>query len=922
MSKQNFGTTSTANLVQQVSDTDQGNFVGQPCLVVGTGGIGHRIVLALKAQLVSIFGTVPAGIRLLALDIDEENLSMRVGDEPVSLERDVELICLGAVPVARIKRNLDNLPTVRNRLPCLRNLPSIAAAHAARQLRPLGQLAFQWQFPRIHALVRDTIWTLAGRDQRGNRDLAVDPSRGLKIIEAGSLCGGTNAGMFIDLGYLLRHEVESLGNLGESCDIIGVGMLPSAFRGVDGPNLVPNTVASLLELETVTMDGDFAPTYRDGTVLEIARSPYDMYLLVDALDEGGRVWVRRDDLCQMVARSILVLVATNMGKQSEGVLDNLDEVLSQRTPDGHGTFFGSLGLSVLEFPAAALVEYFAARHGQAVIDDTLSRQVAEAEVETNALSWLQLQGISAEILLTELAQDKEGHPLAVVIEPPAGLRRLPKHRVPGEALQFVQAYERLRLDGDFRTWTRRRAETLTEQLVAELETQIGAMLNDPRRGLAHSRLWLEVLRGRLSDLHVALCARRERVKAEEIRSAIEVKDAEEALIQAPEGLSSWLRRGPVTSALDRYVQASQDRLSARLDGLVLDQVTAVIGALAEKGCELERSLTALETRLGLAAARLAQRAERYRRQLGRRKGNAALVLLDESYVEWLYDRHAPESFVTLAATLTACQEGMLGWGSLEPEAIAEMVERASRKRFDPIRAMTIEDVVAARDEFSPQARLAALKDEAQPAWNLDETRLPGGDASLKRIMVVGVPNSSHTIFSSSGDQLVSIHDPHRVTVLSLTIGAPYTALQAWLDYRAEYERVRRLRPLHTLPAFQVEGQESGLALALGLIFSLIHTRGVHFYYRPADELASEIRLAQGAANAVQALATREGLIRELMERVEAQIEHIGIGQALEQLGAYYAPHEGDDDLARELKRLVRSYAETLRANARVAGGRM
>ena len=921
MSKQDFGTTSTANLAQQVSDTDQGNFVGQPCLVVGTGGIGHRIVLALKAQLVSIFGTVPAGIRLLVLDIDEENLSMRVGNEPVSLERDVELICLGAVPVARIKRNLDNLPTVRNRLPCLRSLPSIAAAHAARQLRPLGQLAFQWQFPRIHALLRDTIWTLAGRDQRGDRDLAVDPSRGLKIIEAGSLCGGTNAGMFIDLGYLLRHEVESLGNLGESCDIIGIGMLPSAFRGVDGPNLVPNTVASLLELEAVTMDGDFAPTYRDGTVLEIARSPYDMYLLVDAVDEGGRVWVRRDDLCQMVARSILVLVATNIGEQSEGVLDNLDEVLSQRTPDGHGTFFGSVGLSVLEFPAAALVEFFAARHGQAVIDDTLSRQVAEAEVETSALSWLQIQGISDELLLTELVQDEEGRPLAVVIEPPAGLRRLPEHRVPREALQFVQAYERLRLDGDFRTWTRRRAEALTGQQTAELETQVGAMLNDPRRGLAHSRLWLEVLRGCLSDLHAALRARRERVKAEETRCATEVKDAEEALIQAPEGLP-FLRRSRVTGSLDRYVQASQTLLSARLDGLVLDQATAVVGALAEKSHDLERSLTALETRLGLAAARLAQQAERYRRQLGRRQGNAALALLDESYVEWLYDHHAPEPSVTLAATLVACREGMLGWGSLEPEAMAEMVERVSRKHFDPIRAMTIEDVVAARDEFSPQARLAALKDEAQPAWNLDETRLPGGDASLKRIMVVGVPNSSHTIFGSSGDQLVSIHDPHRVIVLSLTIGAPYTALQAWLDYRAEYERVRRLRPLHTLPAFQVEGQEGGLALALGLIFGLVHTRGVHFYYRPADELASDIRLAQGAANAVQALATREGLIRELMERVEAQIEHIGIGQALEQLGAYYAPHEGDDDLARELKRLVRSYAETLRANARVAGGRM
>ncbi len=142
--------------------------------------------------------------------------------------------------------------------------------------------------------------------------------------------------------------------------------------------------------------------------------------------------------------------------------------------------------------------------------------------------------------------------------------------------------------------------------------------------------------------------------------------------------------------------------------------------------------------------------------------------------------------------------------------------------------------------------------------------------------------------------------------------------------------MRPLRPLHTLPAFQVEEDEGGLALALGLIFGYIYARGVHFYYQPADELAPEIRLAQGAANAIQALAAREGLIRRLMGRVEAHIEHIGVGQALKELGAYCEPDTGDDDpsrasgqgLARELKRLVRDYAETMRANARVVGAQL
>lgn len=927
-------------------------FVAQPCLIVGAGGIGHRIVLALKALLVSIFADVPAGIRLMVFDIDDENLSVRVGQRLVFLERDAELFCLGPVPVARIRRNLDNLPTVRDRLPSLRDLPPIATARAAKQLRPIGQLAFQWQFPRIHALVRDAIWTLAGRDQRGDEDLVVDPSRGLKIILVGSTCGGTHAGMFIDLGFLLRSLVEGLGTLGDACTIIGIGMLPSAFRGVDGPNLVPNTVASLLELESVTMDGNVPSTgsghrtltYRDGTVVETARPPFDMYLLVDAVDEGGRVWISRDDLCRMVARAILVLTATRLGEQSEGELDNLDEVLGQRTPDGHGTFFGGVGLAALEFPAATIVEHFAAHHGHAVIaegllrpanrqdgDDVTARSSPPAATsstgpragasEADATAWLQAQGLSADALLAELARDEAGLPMAVVLEPPASLRRLPDHQVPQEAIQFFQAYSRLRLDGDYRAWVRNNTDTLTDGAMAKLEEQVEAVLNDPRLGLAHGQAFLGSLGQQLNALLSALAARREKVKGEESQGEEEVNDVTDELIQAPE--ATWpFRHGRVMGALDRYCQAGQAFLSARLDGMVLDQAVTVIAALAERARGYERRLATLEVRLQAAAAHLAQEAQNQARRLERRSGNPALILVDEPYLERLYRAHAPELGVTAGAVLmSAGDDGLMGWSALDLEAISEVVRGASREPFAPILTMSIEDVVAARGEFSPQARLAALLDEARPAWNLDETRLPGGDASLKRITVVGVPDHTRSIFRGDGNQVVSVHDPHAVVALSLTVGAPYTALQAWPDYLIEYERVRRLRPMHTLPAFQAEGQEAGLALALGLIFGQIYTHGVHFYYRPTDELAPEVRLAQGAANAIQALAAREGLVREVIDRVEAQIEHIGIGQALERLTAYYAPAPGDDDLTRNLKRLVRDYAETLRANARVAGRR-
>lgn len=899
-------------------------FVAQPCLVLGGGGVGHRIVLNLKAQLVSIYGQVPAGIRLMAFDIDEESLAVRAGRRLVTLERDTEIFCIGPVPVARIKQNLDKFPSIRDRLPSLESIPPIAAAHAAKQQRPIGQLAFQWQFPRIRTLLQETLWQLAGRNQRGDDHLMVDPGRGLKIIQVGSNCGGTNAGSFIDFGFLLRHELNALGLLGDSCTVIGIGMLPGAFRGVAGPNLAPNTVASLLELEAVTLNGHQQLVYRDATVVDTTRPPFDMYLLVDAVDETGRVWVNHDDLCRMVARATLVLAASRLGEQGEGELDNLGDILSERTVDGHGTFFGSLGLSVLEFPARTLVDVFAARQGQTVIGQGLLRPVKRQAAEDEARAWLQAQRLSPDALRDVLARDDAGLPLAVAVELPGSLRRLPDAQAPQEVLQFVQAYARMRVDGDFHAELRRQAQALSARASQQLEADIQVMVNSAQGGVSQAYAFVQTTLQQLVQLQGAVTAQRQSLQSEESSADQEVAQATEELIRAPETL--WpLRHGRVVAAVDRYVQASQAALTLRLTGAILDHASAVMSAIAARGRELAQRLAALEGRLQVAAQQLGDEAQAAARRLERRAGHPALAVIDPSYLETLYNAHTPPPQAGLASVLArAGQAGLLAWHDQAPEALAEVIRQSCQSPFEPILALTVEDVLAERGratEVSPGARLAALLDEAQPAWNLDETRLPGGGASLRRITVVGVPDHTRSLFSGQGAQIVSIHDPHTVLALSMTVGAPYTALQAWPAYKTEYDRARRFRPLHVFPSFQREGQEAKLALALGLIFGHVFTRGVHVYYKPADELAPEERLAQGVANAVQALAVRDGTARVLLDRVEAHIEHIGTGQALAILTDYARPGPGDDDVTRELKHAVREYADVMRSNARLSGAR-
>ena len=897
-------------------------FVAQPCLVLGIGGVGHRIVLNLKAHLMSVYGRVPAGIRLMALDIDEENLAVRAGPHLVALEREAEVFCLGPVPVARIKHNLERFPTIRDRLPSLEAIPPIAAAHAAKQQRPIGQLAFQWQFPRIRSLVQEALWRLAGRTERGDESLHVDPGRGLKIIQVGSNCGGTNAGMFIDVGLLVRSELNALGLLGDSCTLIGIGMLPGAFRGVAGPNLIPNTVASLIELEAVTIHGHQPLVYRDGTVIDTTRPPFDMYLLVDAVDEAGRVWVNHDDLCRMVARAALVMAASRLGEQGEGELDNLDDVLGERTADGHGTFFGSVGLSVLEFPARAIVDSFAARAGQAVIQQVLLRPAERQAAETAGRAWLQANALAADSLRTALAVDDAGLPLIVSLDLPGSLRRLPDPQIPQEAIQFVQAYGRMRVDSDYRSSLLAQTQACIAQASRRLHADVRAALDDPRGGVTQAHARLQAILHQLGQLQAALAAQRQATKAEETAAEQEAGHATEELIRAPESL--WpARHGKVIAALDRFAKVSQTALALRLEGATLEQAIAVVAAVATQGRDLSVKLAGLEGRLLAAGQRLDEQARAGVTRIERRRGDPALTLVDTPFLNQLYDDHAPSQHAATAAVLAAAGSGgLLAWHDQAPELLAETIVQTCQGPFEPILAMTVEQVLAARGQHSPTARLSALLKEAQPAWNLDETRLPGGDAGLRRITVVGVPDHTRSMFSANGTQVVSIHDPHTVLALSMTVGAPYTALQAWPGYKAEYDRVRRQRPLHVLPSFQREGQEARLALALGLIFGQVFTRGVHVYYRPIDDLSPEVRLAQGAANAIQALANRDGIVRELMERIEAHIEHAGTGQALAVLAEHVKASPGDDDLTREMKLAVREYADMLRTNARLSSTRL
>lgn len=324
----------------------------RPTLIVGVGGSGQLILTILKAILQTIFGDLWRWrIRLLAFDTTQEELQAQ-GDKWVTLEPGAEFFDIGDVPVGSIIRNIESQTAIKERLgSVLARLPAGVMRSGSKQIRSLGLMAFLWNYATVKQQIERALWQLAGRSQV---DDALNQQQGINVFICGSLVGGTGSGITLDLAYLIRSVFTDLGTQAEFCHITSINLLPQAFYGIKGPNLLPNTAAYLQELNHLMVKGNFQTRYPDGRVLASREAPFDICYVIDGVDQSGRTWADIYAVTAMAAQGIYLQMGTQLGRKGENSFDNLDEVLSGVTVDGQGTFLASFGKGDLVFDAPAV----------------------------------------------------------------------------------------------------------------------------------------------------------------------------------------------------------------------------------------------------------------------------------------------------------------------------------------------------------------------------------------------------------------------------------------------------------------------------------------------------------------------------------------------------------------------------------------
>lgn len=896
----------------------------RPTLVVGLGGTGHRIVAHLKACLVRAYGEVPTDrIRLLAFDTADEAITVPVQSHPLGLELDRELFHIGRTPVPNIVRNIERQPAIAERLPCVQSIPSVALRAGAKQVRPLGLLALLWRFDQVEQRIADALWELAGKDTLSRRGGA---TQGINVFVCNSLVGGTGSGMFIDVAYLVRAIFAELGSMGDFCYVTGVGVLPQAFRGIEGPNIIPNTVAALKELGYCMQRGGFSCQYPNGRWLSSPQAPFDLYYLMDGVDEQGYTWRGLNELCAMIAAGLFLQIGSQLGRKGENDFDNLDGVLTQQTAEGEGTFCGSFGIASLYFPAHDVAAWCAARLAGAVVKEGLLRPAGEEAAEESVPALLRAHGMDVPALLRELAQDDEGVPFAVELRLPSWLRQARDAHAAQELARYVHDYRRVRINGDFYTWMKANSAALQERLSNVLAHSVAAALADPDGGVNGSLALIGALDRRLETLEQTLETRRATAEGERSQLELDLQEQEEALRRATAGTSLFRGRA-IAAARGRYVEAAERCLNQTLAHLLAETGLALVARLRRGLADQTQTLDALRTRL-VAVRRLLAEEEACFLHGGQQEEIARISLAEPDYCHTLYDQYAPAPQEALAGLLGDTTPGE--WADLGVDELVGRVRAGVARFFRAITEMTVEDVLRARAaETSPQAYRERMFRLAAPSWNLDVARLHNGGAQLRTIQVMGVPDEGTTVFAGDMPAVVSTHDQTTVTAFLATIGAPYTALQQYACYERRYEVARRSRPLHVLPQFQVEDEQARLSFALAAVFGMIFSRGFYYYYRPQDPLDPPLKLGNGLANSIRQFAQADTLTQKVMGRVEHRIEEIGTAKALSVLTDYYTRDDGGDgdgkttmdELVADLRKRVRTYAGELQQTQRVVGGR-
>lgn len=890
---------------QAHADAAQSFRLSQPLLILGVGGSGCRIATLAKAILIERFGGRPENAAIHGFDSADERVSYRENrrGSMVSLDQGSEFILLRRVPLGGIKRNIKQHPELVERIGAgaLLRIPRLSIHDGAAQERPQGLLSYAWNIKQIDQVLEGSLRRLVERNEDLRHGYA--HQSGVNCVIVASTGGGQGSGAVLDLAYLLRERLHTLGDLAESSRIAAMLLLPGALPGVRGPNLLPNTCAFFRELDVLMSGQGFQARYSGGLHLASREAPFDQVFIFDGVDEHGQAWANQDEVCDLAARTLTILFGSTVGMRE--IADALNErgVLAGRSAGGFGAYLATAGQTALRFPRQQVADRCAIRQAQLVIDDLLAHNDGDDLPASDAL-------VDLATVRDRLRTNRDGAPFYTPLSLPAALEQARPEDAPALARNLCHHFLQRRIYEDVFTQLSSAGRATAAALQGQLALTLDGLLAAGK--LTAALRWLEAVENAAERQHAAIAA----AVGQAAAAAEQAQNAQDGSLRGLEQAADsfvLFRRREVQKALSLCIDEANRMFEARV-ALRRQELTRDAGRqlwlyAQEQRLLVQEALARLEgarTALDLAAAELA------RRNHSRRE----LTLATPELLSKLFEQYAGSRSAELPAVLQIAG-GPRQWAGLAAEELGARLAEVCGQSFGALRSLSVEDLLAQHwDNRSAQQWVAQLRSLSAGAWNLDRALLPGGGADLAGFLTLGVPDESRSIFANSGHTLVSTNDPERIIALSTIYGVAFDMLRPASRWQDEYKKAEGRTSVHILPQFLQSEADGWQAFALGIVFGCIQSAATWFYYRPEDALAAPTRLGQGVEKAIAALAGQPELQAAIMERIESRVAADGAVRALEAIDAYVnadsAGSASGDETARSLRRAAREYAEELR----------
>lgn len=384
----------------------------QPTIVIGIGGTGKEVVLNIKEQLERL-PEVPPVLSFVVID------TAAAKSQELEPQEWHHITVDGSIVV----RNLPMYPSIEKWW--IKGLRAGRIDRGAGQKRIRGRLALFYpeNFNEIADAIENALSNVMSVDKTRYHNIADTGQVVVNIV--GSLCGGTGAGIFLDIAYLCRHFIGD-----GAISLIGTFGMPSMFSGISLgklPNqykrIRANCYSALTELEHFTTQARWRVTYPTLGDLDIDSPPYDVLYLVSGTNEENREFATQADAYRMISERILTETTSSLGIEFEEFFVNLDvldgfiEIGGDKKP----TAFSSYAVASLVIPRNSIRDHCSYQLAKEIIDLGLLKGCDDAEVDvtistftgTSTIDWASLikymreedQSISSQFIALTCSQE-------------------------------------------------------------------------------------------------------------------------------------------------------------------------------------------------------------------------------------------------------------------------------------------------------------------------------------------------------------------------------------------------------------------------------------------------------------------------------------------------------------------------------------